>query len=110
MRLSPTTPRVRRALPSVLYCIPMTTDTVSVRLARSTKARLQQLAKSTGRSRAFLAAEAIEEYLDINEWQVAGILGAIASLDRGKGIPHQRVKEWVASWETRNERRSPKGV
>jgi RHH-type rel operon transcriptional repressor/antitoxin RelB len=88
----------------------MNTDTVSVRLARSTRARLQQLAKSTGRSRAFLAAEAIEEYLDINEWQVAGILGAIASLDRSKGIPHQRVKEWVTSWETRNERRSPNGV
>src|SRR5271167_3906533 len=75
----------------------MNTDTVSVRLARSTKARLQQLAKSTGRSRAYLAAEAIEEYLDINEWQVAGILGAMASLVRGKGIPHQRVKEWVTS-------------
>jgi RHH-type transcriptional regulator, rel operon repressor / antitoxin RelB len=88
----------------------MNTDTVSVRLARSTKARLQQLAKSTGRSRAFLAAEAIEEYLDINEWQVAGVLGAIASLDRGKGIPHPRIKEWVTSWETRNERRSPKAV
>ncbi len=88
----------------------MNTDTVSVRLARSTKATLQQLAKSTGRSRAFLAAEAIEEYLDINEWQVAGVLGAIASLDRRKGIPHERVKEWVTSWETRNERRSPKAV
>jgi RHH-type transcriptional regulator, rel operon repressor / antitoxin RelB len=88
----------------------MNTETVSVRLARSIKARLQQLAKSTGRSRAFLAAAAIEEYLDINEWQVAGILGAIASLDRGKGIPHQRVKEWVTSWESRKERQSPKGV
>ncbi len=88
----------------------MNTDTVSVRLARSTKQRLQQLAKSTGRSRAFLAAEAIEEYLDINEWQVAGVLGAIASLDRGKAIPHERVKEWVTSWETRDERRSPKRV
>ena len=88
----------------------MITDTVSVRLHRSTKARLQNLARSTGRSRAFLAAEAIEEYLEINEWQVAGIVGAIASLDRGKGIPHQRVKEWVASWETRKERSSPKVV
>ena len=85
----------------------MDTDTVSIRFDRATKARLQKLAKSTGRSRAFLAAEAIEEYLDINEWQVAGILGAIASLDRGKGIPHQRVKEWVASWETRKERAAP---
>jgi RHH-type transcriptional regulator, rel operon repressor / antitoxin RelB len=68
------------------------------------------IARSTGRSWAFLAAEAIEEYLEINEWQVAGVLGAIASLDRGKGIPHERVKEWVTSWETRNERRLPKGV
>jgi RHH-type transcriptional regulator, rel operon repressor / antitoxin RelB len=83
----------------------MNTDTVSVRLARSTKQRLQQLAKSTGRSRAFLAAEAIQEYLDINEWQVAGIIGAIASLERGKGIPHERVKQWLASWN-RKERRT----
>ena len=29
---------------------------------------------------------------------------------RGKGIPHQRVKEWVASWETRKERSAPKAA
>jgi RHH-type transcriptional regulator, rel operon repressor / antitoxin RelB len=88
----------------------MITQTFSVRLDRSAKTRLQKLAKSTGRSRAFLAAEAIHEYLDVNEWQVEGIVGAIASLDRGKGIPHQRVKEWVASWETRKERSTPKAA
>jgi predicted DNA-binding protein len=42
----------------------MNTETFSVRLDRSAKTRLQKLAKSTGRSRAFLAAEAIHEYLD----------------------------------------------
>jgi RHH-type rel operon transcriptional repressor/antitoxin RelB len=94
----------------VLYCKPVNTDTFSVRLDHSTKARLEKLAKNTGRSRAFLAAEAIEEYLDLNEWQVAGIVGAIASLERGKGISHQRVKDWVASWETRKERRAPKAA
>jgi RHH-type rel operon transcriptional repressor/antitoxin RelB len=88
----------------------MHTDTFSVRLDRATKAKLEKLAKSTGRSRAYLAATAIGEYLDINEWQVAGIMGAIASLDRGKGIPHERVKDWVASWETRKERRAPKAA
>jgi predicted transcriptional regulator len=67
-----------------------------------------KLAERTGRSRSFLAAEAISEYLDINEWQVAGINQAIASLDRGKGIAHESVKEWVGSWNTRHERRSPK--
>ena len=42
----------------------MNTNTFSVRLDHATKARLQKLSKSTGRSRAFLAAEAIEQYLD----------------------------------------------
>jgi RHH-type rel operon transcriptional repressor/antitoxin RelB len=95
---------------TVLYCKPMNTETFSVRLDRSAKVRLQKLAKSTGRSRAFLAAEAIVAYLDTNEWQVAGITKALASLDRGKGIAHARVSEWIASWETQKERRSPRGV
>jgi RHH-type transcriptional regulator, rel operon repressor / antitoxin RelB len=88
----------------------MNTDTFSVRLDRKAKARLQKLAKSTGRSRSFLAGEAISAYLDSNEWQVAGIHKALTSLDRGKGIAHARVSEWVASWETHNERPAPKRV
>ena len=88
----------------------MTTTTLSVRVRPSTKSRLEKLAKSTGRSRAFLAAEAISAYLDTNEWQVAGITKALATLDRGKGIAHARVSDWVASWETRHERRSPRSV
>jgi len=88
----------------------MTTTTFSVRVGRSTKSRLERLAKNTGRSRSFLAAEAISAYLDTNEWQVAGITTALASLDRGKGIAHARVSEWIASWETRKEPRSPRGV
>jgi len=95
---------------SVLYCKLMNTETFSVRLDRSAKTRLQKLAKSTGRSRSYLAAEAIAAYLDTNEWQVAGIGKALSSLDRGKGIAHARVSEWVASWETRKERCSPRGV
>jgi RHH-type transcriptional regulator, rel operon repressor / antitoxin RelB len=79
-------------------------------LDRIVKTRLQKLAKSTGRSRAFLAAEAIHEYLDVNEWQVEGIKRAMASLDRGKGNAHARVSEWVASWDTRKERPAPKKV
>jgi RHH-type rel operon transcriptional repressor/antitoxin RelB len=88
----------------------MNTETFSVRLDRSAKTRLQKLAKSTGRSRAFLAADAIHEYLDVNEWQVARIKRALASLDAGKGIPHAQVKAWVSSWGGRKERAMPKGA
>jgi len=106
----PTAGSFVRETGTVLYCKPMNTETFSVRLDRSAKVRLQKLAKSTGRSRAFLAAEAISGYLDTNEWQVAGINKALASLDRGKGIAHARVSKWVASWETSKERRAPRGV
>ena len=51
----------------------MSSTTVSVRINPAIKKRLEKLAKSTGRSRSFLAAQAINEYLDLNEWQVAGI-------------------------------------
>jgi len=74
------------------------------------KSEASKARQGTGRSRAFLAAEAIVAYLDTNEWQVAGISKALSSLDRGKGIAHARVSEWVASWETRKERPAPKRV
>ena len=82
----------------------MSSTTVSVRINSALKKRLEKLAKSTGRSRSFVAAEAINEYVDLNEWQVAGIQRAMASLDRGGGIPHERVKEWVKSWNGKEKR------
>ena len=48
------------------------------------------------------------ESLDLNEWQVAGIQKAVASLDRGQGIPHERVKEWGSSWNRKKEQPAPK--
>lgn len=86
----------------------MNTTTFTVRVDTSVKKRLERLAKSTGRSRSFLAAEAIVEYLEINEWQVAGIKRAMASLDRGEGISNDSVKDWVASWDSTNEKPTPK--
>lgn len=85
----------------------MASTTFTVRVDPAVKQRLEKLAKNTGRTRSYLAAEAITEYLDVNEWQVAGIKQAIASLDRGEGIAHQDVKDWVASWATKNERPAP---
>jgi RHH-type transcriptional regulator, rel operon repressor / antitoxin RelB len=81
----------------------MTSSTFTIRVDTAAKKRLEKLTRNTGRSRSFLAAEAINEYLDINEWQVAGIKQAIESADRGEFIPHDQVKAWVNSWDTNNE-------
>ena len=86
----------------------MTSSTFTVRVDTATKKRLEKLAKSTGRSRSFLAADAISEYLDVNEWQVAGIKRAIASIDRGEGVPHEQVKQWVESWGTDSVQAPPR--
>jgi RHH-type rel operon transcriptional repressor/antitoxin RelB len=86
----------------------MPSTTFTVRVDAAAKKRLEKLAKNTGRSRSFLAAEAINEYLDVNEWQVAGVKQAIASLDRGEGVSHEQVRDWIASWGSDSEQPVPK--
>jgi RHH-type rel operon transcriptional repressor/antitoxin RelB len=85
----------------------MPSTTFTVRVETAVKKRLENLAKSTGRSRSFLAAEALSEYLDVNEWQVAGVKKAMVSLDRGEGATHEQVKTWVKSWGRKRERPAP---
>lgn len=76
----------------------MPSTTLTIRVDDDQKDRLEDLARSTGRSRSFLAADAIRAYLDANEWQVAGIRDAMRSIDENGGVPHDRVKAWVENW------------
>jgi RHH-type rel operon transcriptional repressor/antitoxin RelB len=85
----------------------MSSATFTIRVDEADKERLEALARSTGRSRSFLAAEAIAEYLAVNEWQVAGIKAAMEDLDRGERIEHEAVRKWVESWGTDNELEPP---
>ena len=84
----------------------MSSTTVSVRIDPAIKKRLEKLAKRTGHSRSFLATEAIDEYLELNEWQVVGIQKAITSFDEGRSVSHRQVKDWVSSW---NGKKSDRG-
>lgn len=36
----------------------------------------------------------------LRNWQDAGVKEALASLDRGEGIPHSDIKSWAASLST----------
>ncbi len=89
----------------------MTDSTVlSVRIGKPIKDRLAKLAETMKRSQSFLAAEAIGEFVAVQEWQIAGINEALASLDRGEGIPHGDVKAWATSLDTDDELPIPKAV
>ena len=46
---------------------------LTLRLDAKLKNRLDRLSKATQRSRSFVAAEAIREYVTLNEWQIGEI-------------------------------------
>ena len=62
------------------------TTTIAVRIPVPVKNRLEELSLSTERSKAYLAARAIEEYLDNNEWQVKQINEAVIEADSTKAV------------------------
>jgi len=72
---------------------------LSVRLPSTLKDKLALLAEQTHRNKSNLAVEAIEHYVDINSWQIDGIEAGIAALDRGQFASHDKVAEWVHSWD-----------
>lgn len=86
----------------------MVSETFTVRVDAKTKRRLAKLADCTGRSRSFLAAEAITEYLDANEWQIKGIKAALASIEQEGTIERKEVEAWVESWTAESELAPPK--
>ena len=72
--------------------------TMTVRLEPELKQRLEQLAQATERSKSFLAAQAIREFVDLNEWQVQEIRNAIAEADQGDFVSEEEVKEVLGKW------------
>ena len=72
--------------------------TMTVRMEPELKQRLEQLAQATERSKSFLAAQAIREFVDLNEWQVQEIRNAIAEADQGDFASEDKLKEVLAKW------------
>lgn len=71
-------------------------EPVTLRLDAATRKRLDRLAKATDRTRAALAAEAVRQFVELNEWQIAAIQEGVREADRSQFINHARLK---AKWE-----------
>ncbi len=69
------------------------TEQFSLRLPKGTKERLQELANATGRTKAFLAQEAIERYLELESWQIQAIKEGLKAVDEGKVVSVKNIKE-----------------
>lgn len=75
-------------------------DTLTIRLDRALKDRLEGLANETKRTKSSLAAEAIEGFVELEERHLQGVKEAIASIERGRGVAHEDVLTWLASWDS----------
>jgi predicted transcriptional regulator len=72
--------------------------TLSIRLEADVKARLDELADATHRSKSFLAAEAIRAFVELNEWQIREIQSALAEADAGDFARPSEVSKVLGKW------------
>jgi predicted transcriptional regulator len=77
------------------------TNVLTLRLDSKLKKKLDKLAKATERSRSFLAAEAIREFVALNEWQIEQIKKAVEQADAGKFASPPQVERTRNRWKRR---------
>ena len=74
---------------------------LTLRLDAKLKKQLDRISKSMNRSRSFVAAQAIEEYVSVNEWQINEIKKGIAEADAGKFATKEEVQRVFKKWTSR---------
>jgi predicted transcriptional regulator len=75
----------------------MTTN-LTVRLESSVKKLLDKLARSTGRSRSYLAQDALRRYVEEEAWQIAQIEKAVKESDAGDFASDAEVTSTLKKW------------
>ena len=72
--------------------------TMTIRLDDALKERLEKLASATHRSKSFLAAEAVKEFVELNEWQIQEIQAAVTEANKGGFADDSAVDQLRAKW------------
>jgi predicted transcriptional regulator len=76
----------------------MAKATLSFRTDEDIRDRLGRLAETRRRDRSFLINEAIDQYLERNDWQEAQIRAGIEEADRGEFATEEEVEAVFAKW------------
>ena len=71
---------------------------MTIRLEPELKSRLDKLSAATHRSKSFLAAEAVREFIELNEWQIEEIKAAVKEADAGDFASEQEVRAIFNKW------------
>ena len=68
---------------------------LTLRLDAKLKNQLDRLSKSMNRSRSFVAAQAIQEYVSVNEWQINEIKKGLAEADAGDFVTDEEMQQTI---------------
>ncbi|MGA3112920.1 MAG: ribbon-helix-helix domain-containing protein [Syntrophobacteraceae bacterium] len=74
------------------------TVTITARIPAKNKERLEVLARATGRKKGFLIAQAVEEYLQTQAWQIEETAKAIQEADAGNFAADEELRAFRAKW------------
>lgn len=72
--------------------------TMTIRLDDEMKERLELLAEATHRSKSYLAAEAIRDFISLNEWQINETKAALAEADAEDFASENEVNSVFEKW------------
>ena len=77
-----------------VYTMPES-SVLTLRLDAKLKNQLDRLSKSMNRSRSFVAAQAIQEYVSVNEWQIKEIKKGLAEADPGDFASDKEMQQTI---------------
>ena len=63
----------------------------TVRIPPEKQRQLDALAQVLDRSRNWVVSDAIDQYLDVQAWQIAQIQHGVEEADQGELVPHEEV-------------------
>jgi RHH-type transcriptional regulator, rel operon repressor / antitoxin RelB len=66
-------------------------EAVSFRIKQQIKNNLEVLSKSTGRSQTFLVEEALQQYIDLNTWQINAIKEGIEAAENDESYSTEEI-------------------
>lgn len=75
---------------------------MSMRLPAALSEQLGQLADATGRTKSYLAVQAIQDFVDREAWQVAEIKQALIEADAGDFATDEEVQAVFKKWGRKN--------
>jgi len=78
---------------------------MTLRLDAELRKKLDHLARAQRRSRSFVAAEAIREYVAVNAWQIEEIKKGLEEADRGDFATEEQVRRTLKKWTRRSRAR-----